>query len=362
MKNFKVMTLGASGAGKTVFLASMFKALSTQKNSSFKLDVEDPQKRKLLNSIYTQILTGDTWPPGTKDISEWTFTCQVQTENLDKYNACQFTYFDYAGGRLTDAEKDPDLEKVVQEIRYKIGEIHLDQAHEYLQDKYREFWYEDKLGISRVNNLDEVTSESNNKFKLLEPLVITPRPQSPEHELSVNEKYSSIEFSRNNTSWLKPVLITITSLFLILILIGIGLSLQKNPICLYSIEDVPLKQKLQIEDLENLKRDHPQAWIFLNGQLQLNVSDYESLADSILNEKKKFTTNNNKKSFTIEPDNKLKIFNIKNYPIELAIKLLQNIKKIKDIKTNPLENKDPFKATIIEPISPEKSECKISGG
>lgn len=120
MKNFKIMTLGASGAGKTVFLASMFKALSIQKNSSFKLDVEDSQQRKLLNSTYTQIITGDTWPPGTKDIAEWTFTCQVQ-KDLDKYNACQFTYFDYAGGRLTDIEQDPDFEKVVQQADVTLG-------------------------------------------------------------------------------------------------------------------------------------------------------------------------------------------------------------------------------------------------
>ncbi len=99
MKNFKIMTLGASGAGKTIFLASMFKALSIQKNSGFKLETKEPQQRKLLNSTYTQILTGDSWPPGTKDVAEWTFTCQVQTENLDNYSACQFTYFDYAGGR-----------------------------------------------------------------------------------------------------------------------------------------------------------------------------------------------------------------------------------------------------------------------
>ena len=121
MKQFKILTLGASGAGKTVFLASMFKALSIQKNSSFKLDIEDSQQRKLLNSIYTQIITGDTWPPGTKDVSEWTFTCQVQTEELDKYNACQFTYFDYAGGRLTDLEEDRDFEKVVQQADVALG-------------------------------------------------------------------------------------------------------------------------------------------------------------------------------------------------------------------------------------------------
>lgn len=115
------MTLGASGAGKTVFLASMFKALSTQENSSFKLNVEDPQKRKLLNSTYVQVLTGDAWTPGTKDIAEWTFTCQVQTEDLDNYDACQFTYFDYAGGRLTEAEKDPDFEKVIQQADAVLG-------------------------------------------------------------------------------------------------------------------------------------------------------------------------------------------------------------------------------------------------
>jgi len=121
MKNFNIMTLGASGAGKTVFLASMYKALSIQSNSSFKLDIQEPQQRKLLNSTYTQILTGDTWPPGTRDISEWTFTCQVQTETLDNYDACQFTYFDYAGGRLTDIEQEPALEEVVQRADVVLG-------------------------------------------------------------------------------------------------------------------------------------------------------------------------------------------------------------------------------------------------
>lgn len=36
------------------------------------------------------------------EVSEWTFTCRVQTENLSIYDACKFTYLDYAGGRLTD--------------------------------------------------------------------------------------------------------------------------------------------------------------------------------------------------------------------------------------------------------------------
>lgn len=121
IKNFKIVTLGASGAGKTVFLASLFKELSIQKNSSFKLEVENPQQRKLLNSIYTQIITGDTWPEGTKNVSEWTFNCCVQTEELENYTACQFTYFDYAGGRLTDVDEDEDFEKVVTQADAILG-------------------------------------------------------------------------------------------------------------------------------------------------------------------------------------------------------------------------------------------------
>jgi hypothetical protein len=138
MKNFKILTLGASGAGKTVFLASMFKALSMQKNSNFKLNIEDPQQRKLLNSTYTQILTGDTWPPGTKDISEWTFTCQVQTEDLDCYSACQFTYFDYAGGRLTDLEQDRDFEQVVQQADVALGLLDGQKIYAWLDGSDRQ--------------------------------------------------------------------------------------------------------------------------------------------------------------------------------------------------------------------------------
>lgn len=120
MENFKVVTLGTSGAGKTLFLASLFKELSTQKNSGFKLVVEDIEKKKRLNGIYHQIITGDKWPKGTKNIAEWTFNCCVQTEELKNYTACQFTYYDYAGGRLIDNEDQP-FEKLVKEADAILG-------------------------------------------------------------------------------------------------------------------------------------------------------------------------------------------------------------------------------------------------
>lgn len=138
MENFKILTLGASGAGKTVFLASMFKALSDLQESGFRLEIEDSQQRRLLNSTYNQILRGDTWPPGTIDVSEWTFTCKVQTEDLYRYNACQFTYFDYAGGRLTDLEQDPDFERVVQRTDVALGLLDGQKILAWLNDRDRQ--------------------------------------------------------------------------------------------------------------------------------------------------------------------------------------------------------------------------------
>ena len=114
-KTYKIMTLGASGAGKTVFLASMFRELSTnRKTYGFNLDIED-QKETLLNNIYTNIVDGESWPRGTTTIKEWTFTCFVKNPHLDNYQACKFTYVDYAGGLLTDIkEEDTEFKDLVK--------------------------------------------------------------------------------------------------------------------------------------------------------------------------------------------------------------------------------------------------------
>lgn len=44
--------LGPSGSGKTVFLASMYKKLSTQGEHGFFLEIDGAEKRKRLNNIY----------------------------------------------------------------------------------------------------------------------------------------------------------------------------------------------------------------------------------------------------------------------------------------------------------------------
>ncbi len=108
MKNFRIITLGPSGAGKTVFLGSLFKQLSTQGEEGFFLEVADYQKTKKLNEIYTEIVTGEQWPSGTRNFVEWTFACCVKNLEVNKYKICDFTYIDYAGGLLTDIDEDED--------------------------------------------------------------------------------------------------------------------------------------------------------------------------------------------------------------------------------------------------------------
>ena len=109
MKNYNIITLGPSGAGKTVFLASLFKSLSIQGEHGFFLEVEDFKKKNILNTIYTEITSGETWPRGTRgEVTKWVFNCCVKTRDLSKYPACQFTYIDYAGGLLTDLDLEED--------------------------------------------------------------------------------------------------------------------------------------------------------------------------------------------------------------------------------------------------------------
>ncbi|MDM9380809.1 hypothetical protein QUB80_08840 [Chlorogloeopsis sp. ULAP01] len=110
MKKYSIMTLGPSGSGKTVFLASLFKQLSTQGEYGFFLDVEDSLQRKLLNTYYTEIITGETWPKGTQEIKDWTFTCCVKTKDLSVHQACQFIYKDYPGKMLSEIAADESAE------------------------------------------------------------------------------------------------------------------------------------------------------------------------------------------------------------------------------------------------------------
>ncbi|NEP26129.1 MAG: hypothetical protein F6K49_30425 [Moorea sp. SIO3I6] len=110
MKNYNIITLGASGAGKTVFLASLFKQLSIQGKEGFFLKAPKDQQDKELCEIYSQVVGEGDWPRRTRDITKWEFICCVNNPNLEKFPVCQFTYIDYPGGLITDILPDEELE------------------------------------------------------------------------------------------------------------------------------------------------------------------------------------------------------------------------------------------------------------
>ena len=47
MKTYNILTLGLSGAGKTVYLASLFKQLSTQGEQGFFLEIKENTARQM---------------------------------------------------------------------------------------------------------------------------------------------------------------------------------------------------------------------------------------------------------------------------------------------------------------------------
>ncbi|MGD1700472.1 hypothetical protein [Dapis sp. BLCC M229] len=102
MKNYNIIILGPSGAGKTVFVASLFRQLSTSTREGLFLEVPDHQQCIKLNEIYAQIIAKGPWPYATRELTKNTFTCCVKNPSLENFPVCQFTYIDYGGGIITD--------------------------------------------------------------------------------------------------------------------------------------------------------------------------------------------------------------------------------------------------------------------
>src|SRR5437867_4188098 len=108
ISNYDIIVLGPSGSGKTVFLASMFKKLSQHsRDLPFFIETSANKLRQLIDK-YAQVANPfASWPAGTmfSEVSEWEFICSVRSPTGDHFKALQFTYLDYAGGRITDVRE-----------------------------------------------------------------------------------------------------------------------------------------------------------------------------------------------------------------------------------------------------------------
>jgi Double-GTPase 2 len=118
MKTYRIIVLGASGSGKTFFLASMYKKLSIQKpDIGFFLEATPELRIKLVNK-YDEIARPDAdWPPGTlrNEISTWSFNCTVQSRQ-GNYPAFNVVYLDYSGEILTQAQQNDGAGSPLLEI------------------------------------------------------------------------------------------------------------------------------------------------------------------------------------------------------------------------------------------------------
>lgn len=233
------------------------------------------------------------------------------------------------------------FQKNQKELLQTIGEIHLDQSHQELQEKYREFWYEDKLSVSHRIDLIDNTFTAEKKLVKLTPFVIDPNPNLIEHQtqkIQLDRTYNSNTSARNKANLSKYLFLAIAALFIIGFL-GIWQYLSAADICLYRTETIPIESEKPAEELVNLQDKHSTAWIWLKGDIKLESSEIDKIKKQVEDQGEKLTLN------TTDDQ----ILNMNNHPIDAAISLLQNKKIVSD----------KIEATIIEASDSNKNQCAL---
>jgi hypothetical protein len=115
----KIVALGGSGAGKSLYLASLYRKLTNS------LIIDDINEARKLNQICNDVLNtteGEVTNPGTSDFKEWKFKWQLNIRK-SKYNVGSFTYLDYAGGKINEISKINEIRETSKEKEKLLTEI-----------------------------------------------------------------------------------------------------------------------------------------------------------------------------------------------------------------------------------------------
>lgn len=129
MEPIRVIMLGPTQSGKTLFLSAMWQKLQWPLDPGFHLETvtadgfPDATSRNKLDRIYNHLLTQSDFPPGTAlgSKANYRFACQIPREQ-QSYHACNFEYLDYAGGLLSNESlQDDDFDQAVQEADVLLG-------------------------------------------------------------------------------------------------------------------------------------------------------------------------------------------------------------------------------------------------
>jgi Double-GTPase 2 len=117
---FQVFVLGTRGAGKTVFLASLFHLLSTQdgENNNFVLRCKDTKNFNQLRNTFKQIKNpAADWPAGTFASQEYIFDCEHHIKERKVINLFKFRYFDFPGGFITEGKSEEEINFVQGQVK-----------------------------------------------------------------------------------------------------------------------------------------------------------------------------------------------------------------------------------------------------
>jgi hypothetical protein len=145
---FRVVALGVSGSGKTVFLASMFHKLNVQRAGVAYFLETTAAQRVALSATFREVANPDLpWPAGTStgEIREFTFDCASFHEGV-KYKVLRISYLDYAG-ELLELEQEgggtklAELEAHINVASALLGIIDGRRVLQYLRGEPEGFEY-----------------------------------------------------------------------------------------------------------------------------------------------------------------------------------------------------------------------------
>lgn len=119
MKTINICALGPSGAGKTVFMAAMYRQLRIKReDADFYLET-DYITSVHMNSVFNAVANPtEDWPASTRSFNEWEFRLNVPTP-AGQFEAAKMTYYDYPGGLLTAprAAEDERFREVIAKFK-----------------------------------------------------------------------------------------------------------------------------------------------------------------------------------------------------------------------------------------------------
>ncbi|MGW3949429.1 hypothetical protein ACWEKM_00315 [Streptomyces sp. NPDC004752] len=118
---YTVVTLGPSGAGKTVYLAALWQALRLEHPKfNFHLRLDDRLQEDKLTKVFQEVASPtDRWPLPTDGLTipEWVFSCRVNSPH-GRFDPIRVRYIDYAGERLTHPQEgSAEQERLEETLR-----------------------------------------------------------------------------------------------------------------------------------------------------------------------------------------------------------------------------------------------------